>query len=81
MRAETLGRWLFRLAVTVGAGSAALGLSTAVAHADAVPAGNAGPFSTQVIHIITPIPFTPVGGAPVASPPPGTYVTEDWGWT
>ncbi len=31
----TLGRWMTRLAVTVGAGVVALGMSTAAAHASA----------------------------------------------
>ena len=33
MRETTLGRWMTRLAVTVGVGVVALGMSTAVAHA------------------------------------------------
>jgi hypothetical protein len=36
MRETTLGRWMIRLAVTVGVGVVALGMSTAVAHANEV---------------------------------------------
>lgn len=36
MRETTLGRWMTRLAVTVGAGVVILGMSTAAAHASEV---------------------------------------------
>jgi hypothetical protein len=94
MRAMTLGRWLFRLVVTIGAGSAALGLSTAAAHADVATGGRVVAADQTVSSgttygSIRPVPgapvHTPVTGSPVATPPAttpahGVYVTEDWGW-
>lgn len=41
MRETTLGRWMTRLAVTVGVGVFALGMSTAAAQASEVSSGTA----------------------------------------
>lgn len=48
MRETTLGRWMVRLAVTVGAGVVALGMSAAAAHASDV---NNGAASVQLVGI------------------------------
>jgi hypothetical protein len=88
MRATTLGRWLFRLVVTIGAGSAALGLSVAVAHADVAAGGRVVTIdrilsTTGSLRPVTVAPqYGPVTGTPsaTASPDPGVYVAEDWGW-
>ncbi|MFB9184344.1 hypothetical protein ACFFX1_39980 [Dactylosporangium sucinum] len=73
MRDKMLGRWMFRLAVTIGAGSVALGLPAAAAHADDLR--NSGrvaiPGAVQIVG--TPIVVRPVSPGDIA-------VTEDFGW-
>jgi hypothetical protein len=72
MRATTLGRWLFRLVVTIGAGSAALGLSAAAAHADVATGGRVVTtdriVSEGTYGSITPVPGAPVYGWVIGSP-------------
>jgi hypothetical protein len=69
MREKTLGRWIFRLAVTIGAGSMALGLSTAAASADVTASGQFHALAGKV------------GTAQLASAAPEQiFVTEDFTW-
>lgn len=68
MRDKTLGRWIVRLAVTVGAGSLVLGLSAAAAHADASTLG------------LTTSRITMVGTAHLTPAPEPIFVTEDFTW-
>jgi hypothetical protein len=76
MRDNMLGRWLVRLAVTIGAGSVALGASAAAAHAG-VDAAHAsyytGTFSTVTVQHVSVQHVVDTGTEPV-------YVTEDWSW-
>ncbi|WP_433080846.1 hypothetical protein ACQP1P_44355 [Dactylosporangium sp. CA-052675] len=69
MRDKTLGRWIVRLAVTVGAGSLALGLSTVAAHADESTYAR---FSAH--------PTTLVGAARLSPAQEQIFVTEDYSW-
>ncbi|WP_433210963.1 hypothetical protein ACQP00_49550 [Dactylosporangium sp. CS-047395] len=68
MRDKTLGRWIVRLAVTIGVGSMALGLSAAAANADDSSAfGRSRPGL--------------VGTAQLSSAAPEhIFVTEDFSW-
>jgi hypothetical protein len=69
MREKTLGRWIFRLAVTIGAGSMALGLSTAAASADVTTYAR--------FHVLSPS----VGTAQLTSAAPEQiFHTEDYTW-
>ncbi|MEV8511105.1 hypothetical protein [Dactylosporangium sp. NPDC051484] len=76
MRDLTLGRWIVRLAVIIGAGSAALGLSTAAAHAGVISKDRV--IAQRILSV--PEPFN-AGVSQVTSPPSGVYVTEDYGWS
>nr|BFE65000.1 hypothetical protein GCM10020063_095260 [Dactylosporangium thailandense] len=69
MREKTLGRWIVRLAVTVGAGSLALGLSAAAAHAD-----------TSQYARFNAHPTTLVGVAQLSPAPEPIFFTEDFTW-
>ncbi|MEU7868017.1 hypothetical protein [Dactylosporangium sp. NPDC049140] len=68
MRDKTLGRWIMRLVVTLGAGSLALGLSTAAAHADASTFGRTNPRPSLI------------GTAQLAPAGEQIFVTEDFTW-
>ncbi|MFC5005792.1 hypothetical protein ACFPIJ_49205 [Dactylosporangium cerinum] len=67
MRDTTLGRWMTRLAVTVGVAVAALGLSATVAQAS-VTDSEASPVKLASV----------VRGFQVSTEP--VYVTESWDW-
>ncbi|GAA0717850.1 hypothetical protein Drose_34270 [Dactylosporangium roseum] len=70
MRDKMLGRWMFRLAVTMGVSTAALGVSALSAHAaDVSPARfTAIPGAVKII-----------GGTPIGQQD-HLYVTEDYSW-
>ncbi|GAA4248753.1 hypothetical protein [Dactylosporangium darangshiense] len=70
MREKTLGRWIMRLAVTIGVGTAALGLSATVAQADVALSA---PRYQAVIADVTQT------AARAVTPP--VYVVQDWDWT
>ncbi|MET7417871.1 hypothetical protein [Dactylosporangium sp. NPDC005555] len=70
MRETTLGRWMVRLAVTVGMGALALGVSAAVAHADVVAAGAASVRLTSFAQNLQPS----VAG-------PQLFATEGFDWS
>ncbi|MER7001717.1 hypothetical protein ABT297_01505 [Dactylosporangium sp. NPDC000555] len=76
MRDLTLGRWIVRLAVIIGAGSAALGLSTAAAHAGVI--SNDRVIATRIVSVADAL---NTGVSQVTSPPSGIFVTEDYGWS
>ncbi|GAA3200290.1 hypothetical protein GCM10010532_019830 [Dactylosporangium siamense] len=67
MRDTTLGRWMTRLAVTVGVGAAALGLSATVAQASVTGSEASSVKLASVAHAIQ------VNAEPV-------FVTESWDW-
>lgn len=69
MRDTTLGRWMTRLAVTVGVGVVALGLSATTAQAS--DTGSAAAPATKLVGVIHAI---QVDVEPV-------YVTEGWDWS
>jgi hypothetical protein len=68
MREKTLGLWMVRLAVTIGAGAVALGLSPAAA---------------QASHSVESRSFTSLPGSVqiVGSTNKQLYVTEDFDWS
>jgi hypothetical protein len=68
MREKTLGRWMVRLAVTVGAGSLALGLSAVAAQADT---SSYARFTNQM---------SSVGSAQVSPAQGQIFVAEDFSW-
>ena len=68
MRDTTLGRWMARVAVTVGAGALALGMSAAVAQAsEAVSEA----LSVKLVGVVRPV---QVDADPL-------LVTETWDWS
>ncbi|MET7393701.1 hypothetical protein KZZ52_56560 [Dactylosporangium sp. AC04546] len=74
MRDKMLGRWMVRLAVTMGTGAVALGLSGTTAQADIVSGSglSAVPGAVTVVG---------VPAAPRPAPTEGMAVIMDWGWT
>jgi hypothetical protein len=68
MRDTTLGRWMVRLAVTVGAGAVALGMSTAAAQASSTHSEGSTVKLASVIDAAQ-LDIDRI------------RVTEDWGWT
>jgi hypothetical protein len=68
MRDTTLGRWMVRLAVTVGAGAVALGMSTAMAHASSTHSEGS---AVKLVGVIGAAQFDV----------DRIHVTEDWGWS
>lgn len=72
MREKMLGRWMVRLAVTIGAGSVALGLSGAAYAQDVSFGSGLASLSSS---------STVVGVAQVAAAQPEhIYITEDFVW-
>ncbi|GAA3293963.1 hypothetical protein GCM10020218_071860 [Dactylosporangium vinaceum] len=69
MREKTLGRWIVRLAVTIGFGSVALGLSAAAASAD--------PITIVRFH---PLPGSVSAPAVTNAGSAQVFVTEDFAW-
>ena len=67
MRDTTLGRWMTRLAVTVGVGVAALGISATVAQASVRDSEASSVKLSGLVH------------APQVNSEP-LYVTESWDW-
>ncbi|WP_426508140.1 hypothetical protein ACPPVO_57295 [Dactylosporangium sp. McL0621] len=72
MRDKTLGRWILRLAVTIGAGAVVLGVGTVAANAGTSMSGRAAVLSTTIT-------VTHQADAPAPAGEP-MYVTEDWSW-
>lgn len=70
MRDTTFGRWMTRLAVTVGVGVVALGLS-----ATAAQARGTGSVATSVMKVVS------VAHAAVQPDIEPVYVTEGWDWS
>ena len=73
MREKALGLWMVRLAVTIGAGAAALGLSTAVAHA------SVGSHASGLSSLTGSVQMVSSADALRAQPEP-ILVTEDFDW-
>jgi hypothetical protein len=70
MRDKTLGRWIVRWVVTLSAGLAVMGLSTAAAEADVRPARGIGSVAGTVSIAI----------GQLTAVQPDVPVAEDWGW-
>lgn len=68
MREKTLGRWIVRLAVTIGTGSLVLGLGTVAANAGTSTFGRAG--------VLSPRATVTQADAPADH----IFVTEDYAW-
>ncbi|MFG2038149.1 hypothetical protein [Dactylosporangium sp. NPDC048998] len=71
MRDRTLGRWIVRLAVTIGAGTVALGLSGAAAHANVV---------SQSRFVAVPISLGVTKAPSITPVTERVFVKEDYGW-
>ena len=67
MRETTLGRWMARIAVTVGAGVIALGLSAAVAQARGMDSEASSVNLVGTVNAVQP------NAVPL-------FVTESWDW-
>ncbi|MFI5913502.1 hypothetical protein [Dactylosporangium sp. NPDC051541] len=69
MREKTLGRWIVRLAVTIGAGSLVLGLGTVAANAD-----------TSTIGLIRKLPAAATHVQQNTASSEQIFFTEDYSW-